>query len=245
MPGRSNTVAWLRSLIYYIGFYPVTILYSLPCLLIGPMLPFRIRFRMFTGVNYFYMAWLKLACGLGLSLQGREHLPRDQAYVVVSNHQSEWETFYLQVLVRPQVVVLKRELLKIPFFGWALGMLNPIALDRSARRGALKQLLSQGKARLGEGIPVVIFPQGTRVPAGQLGRMNKGGAMLAVSNGVPLVPMVHNAGLFWPGKGFVKQSGTVQVRVGEPISVEGRSVEEVHQIAAEWMEQNMREIGAL
>lgn len=238
-------MAWFRSFIYYLGFYPVTIVYALLCLIIGPLLPFRPRFKVLTGINYFYLGWLRVCCGLKVEVEGREHLPASGAYVAVANHQSEWETFYLQLLVRPQVVVLKRELLKIPFFGWALALLNPIALDRSERRGALKQLLEQGKARLGEGIPVVIFPQGTRVPAGQMGRFNKGGAMLAASAGVPLVPMVHNAGLFWPGKAFVKQPGVVKVRIGAPVQSVGRSVDEIHQTATQWMELAMRDIGAI
>ncbi|EXJ10385.1 lysophospholipid acyltransferase family protein [Nitrincola nitratireducens] len=146
-----------RAFLFALGFYPITILYSIPCLLIGPFLPFRQRFAFFTGINYFYISWLKWMCGVDTRVQGREHLPNAGAFVVLGNHQSEWETLYFQILVRPQVVVLKKELLKIPFFGWALGLLKPIALDRSQRRGALKQLLEQGAARLSEDIPIVMF----------------------------------------------------------------------------------------
>jgi 1-acyl-sn-glycerol-3-phosphate acyltransferase len=182
---------------------------------------------------------------LGVELKGREHLPKEGAYVVVANHQSEWETLYFQTLIRPQAVVLKRELLRIPLFGWALALLRPIALDRSKRRGALKQLLEQGQQRLDSGIPLLIFPQGTRVPVGQMGKLNKGGAMLAVSRGVPIVPVAHNAGLYWPGNSFVKYPGTVQVSVGPAIQTEGRSVDEVHAEVAGWLEQTMREQGSL
>lgn len=136
----------------------------------------------------------------------------------------------------------EKELLKIPFFGWALGLLKPIAIDRSQRRGALKQLLTEGKERLEDGIPVIIFPQGTRVPVGKTGKFNKGGAMLALSAGVPLVPMIHDAGFYWPGKSFAKLPGTVQVHVGEPIPVEGRSVDEIHQDMVEWLEQHMQQL---
>jgi 1-acyl-sn-glycerol-3-phosphate acyltransferase len=213
--------------------------------LIGPLLPFRPRFQFLTLINYFYIAWLRICCGLGVELKGRERLPKEGAYVVVANHQSEWETFYFQILIRPHCVVLKRELLRIPLFGWALALLRPIALDRSKRRGALKQLLEQGQQRLDSGIPVVIFPQGTRVPAGQMGKMNKGGAMLAVSRGVPIVPIAHNAGLFWPGNSFIKHAGTVQVWVGPAIETAGRSVDEVHAEVSDWLEQAMREQGSL
>lgn len=245
MAKRSTLLPAIRSGLYYLLMYPVTIIYAIFCLIVGPLLPFRARFSVLSSINYFYIAWLRISCGVKVEVQGRENLPKDQAFVVVANHQSEWETLFLQLLVRPQVVVLKRELLKIPFFGWALALLKPIALDRSERRGALKQLLQQGVARLQEGIPVLIFPQGTRLPVGKLGRMNKGGSMLACKAGVPVVPLVHNAGIYWPGKSFIKYPGTVQVRVGKPVDVDGRSVDEVQKDATEWMEQQMREIGAL
>jgi 1-acyl-sn-glycerol-3-phosphate acyltransferase len=244
-PRHRSSLLYLRALLYAIGFYPLTILFAIPCLLIGPLLPFRARFRFLTLINYFYIAWLRICCGLGVELKGRERLPKEGAYVVVANHQSEWETLYFQTLIRPQSVVLKRELLRIPLFGWALALLRPIALDRSKRRGALKQLLEQGQQRLDSGIPLLIFPQGTRVPVGQMGKLNKGGAMLAVSRGVPIVPIAHNAGLFWPGKSFIKYPGTVQVSVGPAIETAGRSVDEVHAEVSGWLEQAMREQGSL
>lgn len=241
---KATPLHYLRAALYYAGFYPVTIVYAALCLLIGPLLPFRARFKLFTAINYFYIGWLRLCCGVRVQVQGREHLPENGAYVVVANHQSEWETLFFQILVRPQAVVLKKELLKIPFFGWALGMLKPIALDRSQRRGALKQLLAQGREKLADHIPVLIFPQGTRVRVGEMGRFNKGGAMLAVASQVPLVPVVHNAGRYWPGKSFVKFPGTVELRIGAPVPTAERSVDEVHAEIVEWMEREMREIGA-
>lgn len=237
----------IRSTLYAAGFYPVTVIYAIPCLLIGPLLPFRARFAVLAGINFFYLFWLRVTCGVKVQIEGRENLPKEGAFVTLSNHQSEWETMFLHVLIRPQVIVLKKELLKIPFFGWALSLLKPIALDRSQRRGALKQLLTQGKARLLQGIPVTIFPQGTRVPVGKLGRFNKGGAMLAASAGVPVVPIVHNAGIFWPGKGFIKKPGTIIVRIGKPMQPpEGNgAVEALHEKSIGWMTQQMVEIGAL
>ncbi|MGH1463701.1 MAG: lysophospholipid acyltransferase family protein [Neptuniibacter sp.] len=235
----------IRAFFYYLGFYPLTIVYASICLILAPLLNFRGRFKLVTGINFFYIFWLRVCCGLGVKVTGRDNLPSDGAYVVVANHSSEWETLYLQTLVRPQCTVLKKELLKIPFFGWALGLLKPIAIDRSQRRGALKQLLTEGKSRLEEDIPVIIFPQGTRVPVGKMGKFNKGGAMLALSAGVPVVPMIHDAGRYWPGKSFAKKPGTVQVHIGKPIPVEGRSVDEVHQDMVEWLEKHMQELDLL
>lgn len=236
---RSGVLLKLRAVLFALGFYPVTILFAPFCLLLGPLLSFRQRFVFFTVINYFYIFWLRVTCGLKVEVSGRENLPQEGAFVAVANHQSEWETLYLQLLVRPQAVVLKRELLKIPLFGWALGMLNPIALDRSKPRDALKQLLQQGSERLKDGVPVVIFPQGTRVPVGKMGRFNKGGTMLAVSNQVPIVPIVHDAGRYWPGKSFIKYPGVVKVRIGKPVAVEGRPVDEIHAEVMGWIEQEM------
>ncbi|WP_240776112.1 lysophospholipid acyltransferase family protein [Nitrincola schmidtii] len=234
----------LRALLFAIGFYPITILYAIPCLLIGPLLPFRARFVFLTGINYFYVFWLRVTCGVKTDVEGLENLPKNQPYVALSNHQSEWETLYFQIVFRPQAVVLKKELLKIPFFGWALGLLKPIALDRSQRREAIKQLLRQGSERLSDGIPILIFPQGTRVAVGELGRFNKGGAMLAVKNQVPIVPVVHNAGHCWPGQSFVKYPGTVKLVIGQPVQTEGRTVDDVHTEVEAWMIEQMKRIGA-
>lgn len=234
----------LRALLFAVGFYPITMIYAIPCLLIGPLLPFRARFIFLTGINYFYIFWLRVTCGVKTQVEGLENLPKGEPYVALSNHQSEWETLYFQLVFRPQTVVLKKELLKIPLFGWALALLKPIALDRSQRREALKQLLRQGSERLQEGIPVLIFPQGTRVAVGDPGRFNKGGAMLAVKNQVPIVPVVHNAGRCWPGKSFVKYPGTVQLVIGKPIQTQGRSVDEVQAEAEAWLLEQMQRIGA-
>lgn len=236
---KATALHYLRAGVYYAGFYMATIIWSLLSLLIAPLLGYRGRFRVISAVNYFYIFWLRLCCGVKVEVKGREHLPKDGAYVVIANHQSEWETLFFLTLVRPQTTVLKQELLKIPFFGWGLRLLKPIALDRSKKRGALKQLLTQGKERLAEGIPVLIFPQGTRVPVGKLGKFNKGGAMLAASGGVPVVPMVHDAGEYWPGKSFVKYPGTVTLHIGKPVETADRSVDEIHEEALGWMLDKM------
>jgi len=242
---KFSPLHYLRATLFYAGFYPVTIVWATLSLICSPFMGFRSRFKMVTVVNYFYMFWMRVCCGLKVKIEGRENLPADGAYVVVANHQSEWETLFLQTLIRPQCTVLKKELLKIPFFGWALGLLKPIAIDRSQRRGALKQLLQQGKDRLEEEIPVLIFPQGTRVDVGKMGKFNKGGAMLAVSAGVPVIPLVHNAGEFWPGKSFAKLSGEVTVRIGKPVVSVDRSVDEVHTDCTDWLAEHIKDVSQL
>jgi 1-acyl-sn-glycerol-3-phosphate acyltransferase len=242
---EKSMLGYIRATLYYMAFYPATIIYSLLCVVVAKPLPFAQRFKFVTQINYFYIAWLRICCGVKLQVKGMENLPKDGAYVAIANHQSEWETIYFQTLIRPQCVVLKKELLKMPFFGWALGLLDPIALDRSQKRGALKELLSQGKDRLGKGIPIVIFPQGTRLPVGERGKFNKGGAMLAVSSAVPVVPMAHNAGVYWPGKSFLKYPGTIELRIGKPVASEGRSVDDVHTESVDWLLEQMDQLEAL
>jgi 1-acyl-sn-glycerol-3-phosphate acyltransferase len=239
---QSSLIGYMRAALYYAAFYPATIVYSLLCLVVARFLPFRQKFNFVTQINYFYIWWLRVCCGVKLHVEGLENLPKDGAFVAISNHQSEWETIYFQTLIRPQCVVLKQELLKVPFFGWALGLLEPIALDRSQRRGALKQLLTEGRDRLERGIPIVIFPQGTRLPVGERGKFNKGGAMLAASAGVPVVPIVHDAGVFWPGKSFCKYPGTITLRIGKPVATEGKSVEDVHTESVGWLLEQMDEL---
>lgn len=242
MNQKPSALLYIRATLFYAGFYPVTVVYASLCILVGWALPFKARFKLVTGINFFYMFWLRVCCGLKLKVEGREHLQQSRSYVLVANHSSEWETLYLQTLIRPQSAVLKQELLKIPFFGWALGMLKPIALDRSKRRGALKQLLVQGKERLQDDINVVIFPQGTRVENGKLGKFNKGGAMLAASDKAPLIPLVHDAAQFWPGKSYVKYPGTITVRIGAPVDTSEQSVDEIHEASAGWIEAQMRQM---
>ena len=239
---QPSLIGYMRAALYYAAFYPATIVYSLLCLVVARFLPFRQKFNFVTQINYFYIWWLRVCCGVKLHVEGLENLPKDGAFVAISNHQSEWETIYFQTLIRPQCVVLKQELLKVPFFGWALGLLEPIALDRSQRRGALKQLLTEGRDRLERGIPIVIFPQGTRLPVGERGKFNKGGAMLAASAGVPVVPIVHDAGVFWPGKSFCKYPGTITLRIGKPVATEGKSVEDVHTESVGWLLEQMDEL---
>ncbi|NRA19668.1 MAG: 1-acyl-sn-glycerol-3-phosphate acyltransferase [Oceanospirillaceae bacterium] len=241
----SKVLNFVRASFYYSAFFVATIIHSILCVLIARWLPFEPRFRFVTSLNYFYVFWIRFCCGINVKVEGLENLPKDGAYVVIANHQSEWETIYFQILIRPHSIVLKQELLKIPFFGWALALLEPIALDRSQKRGALKQLLGQGKNRLERGVPVIIFPQGTRLPSGEVGVFNKGGAMLAASAGVPLVPMAHNAGFFWPGKRFMKKPGTITLRIGKPIATQGSGVSDIHTESVDWLKAQMQELDQL
>ncbi|MBK1716346.1 lysophospholipid acyltransferase family protein [Thiocystis violacea] len=207
----------LRSLLFFILYNLMGMAHSLLSLALAPFQTFEQRYRF---VNLWTRAslWLlRRLNGIEIEVSGLENLPRGEALVVMSNHQSEWETFYLQLLISPQATVLKRELLWVPFFGWALALLQPIAIDRSRPVSAMKTLLREGKRRLDRGVSVVIYPEGTRQPPGRIGRFNAGGAKLACHAGKRVLPIAHNAGDCWPARSLLRRPGRIRLVIGEPI----------------------------
>jgi 1-acyl-sn-glycerol-3-phosphate acyltransferase len=170
-----------------------------------------------------WLLWvLARLCGLKFTVEGRERIP-EGAHIVMSKHSSAWETIAQFVIFPPHVWVLKRELLWIPFVGWGLKLLRPIAINRSEGHRAANQVVEQGRARLRDGLWVIVFPEGTRVVAGATKKFGFSGAMLAIATGKLLVPVSHNAGQFWPRRGIVKRAGTVHVVIGEPIAPTGKN----------------------
>ncbi|MEM7542102.1 MAG: lysophospholipid acyltransferase family protein [Pseudomonadota bacterium] len=227
-------LALTRSWFFYIGLVPYTIFYSILSLLILP-LPRSWRYWIITGWARFVILWLKLICGLSWRVQGLEHLP-DVPSVILSKHQSAWETISFQLIFPRQCQVLKKELFKIPFFGWGLWSLNPIAIDRSAGVRALKQVLEEGRQRIADGWWVVLFPEGTRIAPGERGRYSQTGAALAAKAGCPIVPVAHNAGVFWRRNSVLKRPGCIDVMVGEPISPAGKTAKELTSEVEQWIE---------
>lgn len=234
-------MAYLRAALYWLGLLGSTIVMSMLLLLLAPF-PFPVRQRFSVLWPRFNLWWLRLTCGLHHEVHGREHIP-DGAAIYLCKHQSAWETIAMETMVPPMVWALKRELMWIPIFGWALAVLKPIALDRSKGRAAVEQLIAQGSDRLRDGISVVIFPEGTRVPAGQKGKYRMGGALLAERTGYPVVPMAHNAGYYWPRRGFVKRPGTIQVVIGEPFDPNGMSAAQINQKVESWIEATVARLG--
>jgi 1-acyl-sn-glycerol-3-phosphate acyltransferase len=167
-------------------------------------------------------------CGLTYSVEGRERIPAGN-HIVMSNHTSAWETIAQFVIFPPHVWVLKRELLWIPFIGWGLKLLRPIAINRGVGHRAVNQVVEQGKARLAEGLWIIVFPEGTRVVAGQKKKFGVSGALLATATGKLVVPLSHNAGNFWPRRGVVKEPGVVRVVIGEPIASEGKNPRQLNE----------------
>lgn len=209
---------WLRSLLFFVLYNLFGIVHSLLSLIFAPLLSFERRYRFVNLWTRASMWLLRRLNGVEIEIAGREHIPQHEPVVVMANHQSQWETFYLQLLVSPQVTVLKRELLWVPFFGWGLALLEPIAIDRSKPVQAMKSILREGKRRLDGGISVVIFPEGTRQPPGQIGRFNAGGAKLACHAGRCVLPIAHNAGRCWPARSLLRRPGKIRLVVGPPIA---------------------------
>ena len=205
------------------------------------VLPFAIRSPLISGWARMQMFLLKHLCRLDYRVEGREHLPAGAA-IILAKHQSAWETIAFQQIFPPQTWVLKRELMWIPLFGWALALTRPIAIDRGAGRKAVEQVIVQGRDRLQSGIWVVVFPEGTRVAPRTRKRYAMGGAALAAETGFPVVPVAHNAGSFWLRRGFLKKPGTVRVVIGPTIDPRGKKAEEVIKQAEEWIESKMMEI---
>jgi len=224
----------LRSALFALALALVTPPYAIIALASFP-LPRMARYRLISAWSrlVIWLAWL--LCGIRWKIEGRKHLP-DEPAVILSQHQSAWETLAFQEIFPPQVLVLKRELLWIPFFGWGLALMSPIAIDRKRGTAALREMARQGRERLAQGFWVVIFPEGTRVPPGEKRAFHQGGAWLAVNCGARVVPVAHNAGRLWPRNAFVKRAGTVTVRIGPPIDTRGRQPKDVLAEAKSWIE---------
>jgi 1-acyl-sn-glycerol-3-phosphate acyltransferase len=199
--------------------------------------------------------WLAVAmwgcrtiCGVRMRLQGMDNLPpadRQSPVILLSKHQSTWETFtYPTIMSHPLAYVFKRELLYIPFFGWAMGRLDMIHIDRSKRNEAFSRVVDQGKRILAHGSWIIMFPEGTRTPRGSQGTYKTGGARLAMATGAPVVPIACTSARCWPRKSFLVRPGIVDVSIGKPIAVEGRSADALMREVEAWIEAEMRRLDA-
>ena len=236
-------MTWLRSALFALGLLVTTPIYSVIALATFPLHPVT-RYRIISGWSVIMLFWLRVTCGIRYRVVGAENIPATPT-IILSKHQSAWETLAFQSIFPPQVWVLKRELLRVPFFGWGLAMTSPVAIDRSAGREALKQLVEQGKDRLQRGFWVVIFPEGTRIKPGERGKYNIGGAWLATHTGTAVLPVAHNAGEFWGKGAFVKHPGTITVSIGKSIAPNGLKTGDLNQQVEDWIEAEMLRIGGV
>lgn len=232
---------FLRSLIFTVLVALLTIVWAFVCMLVAP-LPYNQRYWVTARWNV-TVVWLgKVICGLRYQVIGVENLP-DEPVVLLSKHQSAWETiFYLMYMPRPLVFVFKKELHYIPFFGWGLALLRMIPIDRSKGRDAFAHVVEQGRMRLANGQWIIMFPEGTRIPVGEKGSYKGGGARLAIETNTTVVPLAMNSGNCWPKNSFIKQPGMITVSIGKPISPTGKTAADLMLEVETWIEAEMRVI---
>jgi 1-acyl-sn-glycerol-3-phosphate acyltransferase len=220
----------------------VTPPWALASLLTFPFPPLA-RYRVISAWSRLIVWAADRICGIRYRVIGAENIPREPC-IVLAKHESAWETLALQVILPPQVWVIKRELLWIPFFGWGLAMLSPIAIDRKAGPRALKQMADQGRKRLRDGFNIVIFPEGTRAAPGKRGLYQLGGAWLAVQMRASVLPVAHNAGTYWPKNALLKRPGVITVSLGPVIQPNGRKPAALMQDIERWIENETQRIRA-
>ena len=205
-----------------------------------------------TRIYWWCVGWLRMAVhsgtvilGIENRVTGMDNLPvgaKDPAVLLVK-HQSTWETFVMPTLMpHPLAYVFKKELLQVPFFGWAMARMDMIHIDRSQRAQAFAKVVTQGQRLMSEGVWVIMFPEGTRIPRGQMGQYKTGGTRLAIEAGVPVIPIAVTSAKCWPTKAFIKTPGVVDISIGKPIASEGREPEELMQEVQAWIEAEMRRL---
>jgi len=239
-------MALIRSILHMLWMGITVVPYTLAILLVRMLgASSRTRYRI-------ARAWLKLSVdsarvimGIRTRITGMEHLPtaENQGVVLLVKHQSTYETFLMPAIMpRPLAYVFKKELLRVPFFGWSIGSLDMIHIDRGQSARAFVKVVQQGRALLAQGTWVIMFPEGTRIERGQAGQYKSGGTRLAIDTGVPVVPVAVTSARVWPRKAFIKRPGVVDVSIGQPIPSVGRKPDELMQEVQAWIEAEMRRL---
>ena len=230
----------LRSLLFYIGQIISTILIA-PIGIIAFPLDFKKRYYLITRWAVFNLWWLKICCNITYEIKGKDNIP-GKPCIVMSKHQSAFETLALQQIFIPQVWILKKELLQIPIYGWGLASMQPIAINRDSTIKSFRQIADQGCERLQKGYWVIIFPEGTRVAPNKKKRYLPGGGMLAEKSGAQVVPVAHNAGRLWPRNSMIKKPGLITIKIGPVIESENKNAKEITDEVENWIEKEVGEL---
>tara|TARA_B100000678_G_scaffold291072_1_gene306086 strand:- start:4260 stop:4967 length:708 start_codon:yes stop_codon:yes gene_type:complete len=230
----------LRSLLFYIGQIISTILIA-PIGIIAFPLDFKKRYYLITRWAVFNLWWLKICCNVTYEIKGKDNIP-GKPCIVMSKHQSAFETLALQQIFIPQVWILKKELLQIPIYGWGLASMQPIAINRDSTIKSFRQIADQGCERLQKGYWVIIFPEGTRVAPNKKKKYLPGGGMLAEKSGAQVVPVAHNAGRLWSRNSMLKKPGLITIKIGPVIESENKSAKEITDEVENWIEKEVGEL---
>ena len=231
---------FLKSLLFNLIFYPIILIGSIQIVILFPFINIDSLQKVASFWIIAILKILKLICGVNWKVKGLGNI-KDQPCILVSNHQGVWESFFIQTLIYPSYNILKKELLYIPIFGWALACLRPISIKRSNKFSSLKKVLNEGSKRIKDGGSLVIFPEGTRArPEKGLKTFSNSCGLLSVKNNVPIIPICHNSGLFWKNRKFIKEKGVVEVRIGEPIK--GNDPKNLTKEVYNWIYDNFKEI---
>jgi 1-acyl-sn-glycerol-3-phosphate acyltransferase len=232
---------YLGSTLLFVGIFSTATVAGISMLL-SSLFSFSLTYKV-SRAWCFTVTWMsKVFCKLSYEVEGLENIQGIPAAVVLSNHQSAWETLALRYILPTQVVLLKRSLLWFPVWGWSLIPLKSIAIDRKNQRAAMRILLDKGAAALKEGLWVVVYPEGTRSAPGDIRPFGAGGALLAQKTGHPVIPVAHNAGNYWPRYSFFKYPGVIKVKIGPAIATEGRKATDINAEAADWIAKALQEM---
>ncbi len=239
----NRLLLYLRSTVLFIMVLITTIIFSL-LMMIAFILPFSLQYKLGSTWGAYVMFMTKKICGLSYHVSGLENITTANNAIVLCKHQSAWETIFLTAILPPSSILLKKSLLWLPFWGWAMATLKPIAINRSTPKEALMQLLKQGAKRLQEGYWLVMYPEGTRTAPGEQKKFSASGSLLAQRTGFPIIPVAHNAGEFWPRNSFLKYPGVIQVKIGPAINPKDRKSKDINAEAEAWINNAMAEIDA-
>ena len=225
-------VLFLRSLLFSLYFYISVIVFTLIFVVLSRFIGLKKRYVFTSEYISILLKVLRFICRIGWEVKG--DILSEKPVIIASNHQGLWESFYLQTLANPLTTIIKKELIYVPFFGWALNLLNPIKINRSKKIQSAKRVIASGSQKLQDGFSVLLFPEGTRkIPGKRVGKFARSAADLAIKNNVDLIPIYHDSGLYWKNKKFIKFPGTVKVIIGAPI--QGRDSSEMTKNLEDWM----------
>ena len=232
-----NRIRELLFLLWQLAITPPTAFLVTLFFFLGP----RGRFKIIRQWCHLNVWGARVLCGIRYRVIGQENIPAEP-HLILSKHSSTFETLALNDLFTPISFVAKKELLKLPFFGWGFALASPITIDRSAGSLAMQRMVAQGRDRLAHGFWIVIFPEGTRTRPGEVLPYARGGALLATKTNTPVLPIALNSGNFWPRDTFLKRAGTITVSIGKPIDPKGFKPEELNQHVQSWIESEMQRL---